>query len=222
MLVVYLTTALVAGTLAFAFRPALAGSPIFYLSILGCYAVLGGLALYKAWDDGTLLDRLAPRWGDLSIGAITASLLLLASWGARSVLAPAGSPQQAWLFYIYLQLGSSEAIQHSALITGSIVLTAALEEVVWRGMVLDGLSARFGTRRAWMLCALSYGVAHLPTAFTLRDPVAGPNPFIFIAALGCGLVWSFTARLTGRLPPVIVSHVAFSYFSAAQFRLPGL
>jgi hypothetical protein len=222
MPVVSLTVALVAGTLAFAFRPALAASATFYLSILACYAALGALAVYRMWDEGTLLDRLAPRWGDLSIGVVTASVLLLASWAARSLLAPSTSPRQSWLFYIYLQLGSAEAIQHSVLITGCIVLIALLEEVVWRGMVLGELTARLGSRRAWPLTALLYGLAHLPTVFTLKDPIAGANPLLFIAALGCGIVWSFMASFGGRLPPVIISHVAFTYFTAAQFRLPGL
>jgi hypothetical protein len=217
-----LVVAVVAGTMAFAFRTSLAGTLTFYLSILGAYAVLGGVAVYKMWDEGTLLDRLRPKWGDLTIGALSASALLLGSWGARAVLAPAGSPRQGWLFNIYLQIGSSEAIQHSALITGSIVLVAVLEELVWRGLVLDQLAERFGSRRAWPLAALAYATALLATAFTLSDPIAGPNLLLPFAALGCGIVWSFIAALTGRLPPVIVSHVAFTYFTAVQFRLPGL
>jgi membrane protease YdiL (CAAX protease family) len=56
----------------------------------------------------------------------------------------------------------------------------------------------------------------------LRDPVAGPNPLLVIGALGCGIVWTYTALLTKRLPPVIFSHIAFTYFSAAQFRIPGM
>jgi hypothetical protein len=52
--------------------------------------------------------------------------------------------------------------------------------------------------------------------------VAGKNPLLFVAALGCGIFWSFLASVTNRLPPVIISHVAITYFSVTQFRAPGL
>jgi hypothetical protein len=58
-----------------------------------------------------------------------------------------------------------------------------------------------------------YALAHVPTVFTLADPIVGPNPLLAVAALGAGLVWSFAAAQFGRLPPVIVSHAVFSYFA---------
>jgi hypothetical protein len=67
-----------------------------------------------------------------------------------------------------------------------------------------------------------YGGATIPTAFGLYHPDAGLNPLLVIAALGCGLVWSFMAARLGRLPPVILSHMTFTYFSAVQFRSPGM
>jgi drug/metabolite transporter (DMT)-like permease len=71
------------------------------------------------------------------------------------------------------------------------------------------------------LAALLYAGAHLPTLITLSDPTAGPNPLIVMAALACGIVWSFAAVILKRLPPVIFSHMAFTYFTAVQFRWPG-
>jgi hypothetical protein len=84
------------------------------------------------------------------------------------------------------------------------------------------VSERFGTRRGWPIATLLYGLAAVPTAFGLADPQAGLNPLLVIAAVGCGLFWSFMAMMVGRLPPVIISHAAFSYFSIAQFRWPGM
>lgn len=222
MLFVAIVVAVTAAATGFAFRPALQGTATFYLTLLGAYILMSALALYKMWDDGTLVDRLRPRWGDLSMGAITAAVLLVASWGARALLAPAGNPRQSWLLHIYLQIGASDTIQRSAWITLAVLAIAVLEEIVWRGLVLDQLAERFSSRRAWPLAALLYAVAHVPTVFTLADPIAGPNPLIVIAALGCGIVWSFMAAFVGRLPPVMISHAAFTYFSAVQFRLPGL
>ena len=186
------------------------------------YVVLVALALHKMWSDGTLVDLLTPRWGDLSIGALSMMGLLFASWAARKVLSPVGTPRQAWLFRVYLQLGNPEHLQRSTGYTLLILLVCAAEEVVWRGMVLGDLTQRFGRRAALPLSALAYGFAALPTLWLLRDPVAGLNPLLVTAAVGCGLVWSFLASLTGRLSPVMISHMAFTYFTIVQFRLPGL
>jgi membrane protease YdiL (CAAX protease family) len=89
-------------------------------------------------------------------------------------------------------------------------------------MVLDVLSETVGSRRAPPLDALLYAVSVTPTIFTLADPVAGPNPLLFFAALGCGIFFSYLASITRRLPPAIIAHIAFTYFSATQFRAPGL
>ena len=145
---------------------------------------------------------------------------MLASWGARAVLAPAGSTRLAWLFRIYAQIGDTDAMQRSVVYTLALLLIVICEELVWRSMVLSELTERFGTRRAWPLAALCYGATALPTLFTLRDPRAGLNPLLVTAALGCGLVWSFLARLKGRLLPVVIAHGVFTYFSLVQFRWP--
>lgn len=206
----------------FALRPSVAGSSGMWLVLAAAYTVLSALALYFMWNEGTLVERLAPRWGDISLGAITAIALLVASWGARVALAPAGSPENAWLLHIYLQIGPPDRIQRSVELTLLVLLVPLLEELVWRGLVLDRLTHRLGQRRAWPLAAFLYAVALVPSVFLLADPSAGLNPLLLIAGLGCGIVWSFMASVSGRLPPVIISHVAFTYFSALQFRWPGM
>ena len=148
--------------------------------------------------------------------------LLLSSWGARAVLAPVGSTRLAWLFRIYAQIGDPDEVQRSVIYTGALLVIVVCEELVWRSMVLDELSERFGTRRAWPLAALCYGVTALPTLFTLSDPAAGLNPLLVTAALGCGIVWSFLASIKGRLMPVIIAHGVFTYFSLVQFRWPAM
>lgn len=207
---------------AFAFRPEVAGQTTFWLAVSVPYLLAAGLSAHKLWDDGTLVDLLKPKWGDLSIGAVTALLLLLASWSARSVLAPVDSARHGWLMRVYLQIGPTEELQRSALMTAILIGVPICEELVWRGMVQEALAEKLGTRRAGPLTALLYALVLVPTVITLADPVAGPNPLLVLAALGCGLVWGITRTLTGRLPPVIFSHVAFTYFSAVQFRWPGM
>ena len=217
-----LTVALITAAMAFGFRPNVAGTAWFWLSIFVPYAVLAAIAVHKLWDDGRLVDVLTPRWGDFSLGFATAAVLLLASWAARAVLAPAGSPRLAWLFQIYAQVGDPDVVQRSVVYTLALFAIIIFEELVWRSMVLDELTERFGPRRAWPLAALLYGVACAPTLFTLRDPVAGLNPMLVTAALGCGIVWSFLAHFKRRLPPVIIAHGVFTYFSLVQFRWPSM
>jgi membrane protease YdiL (CAAX protease family) len=205
----------------FAFRDTLAGSP-WFLSWIGLpYLALALLAVHYFWDEGTLVERLAPRRGDVTIGVLCAALLLFASWLGRSALAPSGTPRQAWLYRVYLQLGDPDLLQHSLWLTSSLLLIAIAEEVVWRGMVLEQLTARFGSRRGWIVSALLYALCSLPTIYALRDPVAGLNPLLPTAALGAGLVWGFLAARLGRLGPVAISHMVFTYFTAVQFRWPG-
>lgn len=213
---------LVTAGMAFSFRPEIAGKPLFWLGIALPYLVLTVVALRKMYADGTLIDALQPRWGDLSIGVLSATVLLGSSWAVRKLWVPPGTTRQGWLFQIYGQVGDPEVIQRSILYTLLIVAIAVAEEIVWRGMVLAELSERFGTRRAWPLTAVLYGATALPTVYTLGVPGAGPNPLLFIAALGCGIVWSFVASLSGRVPPVAFSHVAFTYFSLVVFRWPGM
>jgi len=215
-----LSVALITAAMAFAFRLQLAASPWFWLTLGVPYLGLAALALRKLWDEGALWDVLSPRWGDFSLGFVTGGLLLLTSWGARAVLAPAPSTRLNWLRRIYHQVGDTDALQRSVVYTLGLLVIVICEELVWRSMVLDELTLRFGTRRAWPLCALCYGATALPTLFTLSDEKAGYNPLLLTAALGCGLVWSFLARLKGRLLPVVIAHGVFTYFSLVQFRWP--
>jgi membrane protease YdiL (CAAX protease family) len=182
--------------------------------------LLAALAIQGFVRDGTLSERLMPKWGDLSRGALPGIGLLVASWAARAVLVPTGTARQAWLLHLYLVLGDPELLQHSVFLTSALIVIVLAEELVWRGMVLDELTAAYGNRRAWVLATLLYALAALPTVYSLRDPLAGPNPLLVIAAFGCGLIWTFLAGRTGRLWPSAMSHLVFTYFSAVQFRWP--
>jgi membrane protease YdiL (CAAX protease family) len=203
-----------------AFRDSIAGSPAFLWTLAVAYGALAALALHHFWDQGTLIDRLKPRAGDIAIGFFSWAVLMFASWLGRSALAPIGTPRQAWLYRIYLQIGDPDILQHSLSLTLLLLVVAMSEELVWRGLVLDLVSERFGTRHGWTVTTLLYALTLSPTMYLLRDPVAGLNPLLPTAALGAGLVWGFLAGRLGRLMPVFVSHMAFTYFSVVQFRWP--
>jgi membrane protease YdiL (CAAX protease family) len=213
---------IVAAVNAIAFRLEFAGNWKFW-ALLGLpYAALAAWALWSLWDSGTLLDVLKPRWGDFSMGFLTAAVLLGATWTARSLIVPAGSERHLWFLRLYAQVGDADAVQRSLALTVVLLGIALAEELTWRGFVLPAAETRFGTRTGWLVAALAYAAAHLPSVLSLADPIAGPNPLLVLAALGAGLVWTFTAKMTRRLPPVIVSHLAFAYFSVVQFRWPGM
>ena len=220
MIGVAIVFVVVFASFAAAFRPEYAGTDRFWWLFGLPHLGLAAFAIERMRRDGRLRERLIPRGGDISIGAITALGLLAASWAVRASVTPAGSPRQAWLFWLYAQIGDPDRVQQSIVLTATLCAIALAEEIIWRGYVLDRLSERFGKRRGWMLATLLYALAALPTAYTLRDAVAGPNPLLVFAAFGCGIVWTFMAARFGRLLPVAVSHVAFTYFSAVQFRWP--
>jgi membrane protease YdiL (CAAX protease family) len=121
---------------------------------------------------------------------------------------------------LYLQFGDPDKIQHSVLLTTALCAIVVAEELIWRGFILTELSERFGPRRGWLLATLLYALAAVPTIYLQRDPAAGPNPLLVLAAFGCGLIWTFMAGRFGRLGPSTVAHLVFTYFSAVQFRWP--
>jgi hypothetical protein len=56
-----------------------------------------------------------------------------------------------------------------------------------------------------------FALAHVPTCFLLGDPTGGYNPMLVGAALGCGIVWGYLVKRTGRLAPAIFCHAFFSW-----------
>jgi membrane protease YdiL (CAAX protease family) len=172
------------------------------------HVALAGIGVYRLQRQGRLRPLLRVRPGDLSIGIALALVLALSSWALARWLMPVASVERAWLLRIALLLGQSS----SSAVTIGLVAIALCEELVWRGWVQTELGLRLGAR-GWMLSALSYALAHAATLVTLRDDVAGPNPLLFLGALGCGLCWAFLRERTGRLFPGAVSHAAFTYLA---------
>jgi membrane protease YdiL (CAAX protease family) len=210
----------VAATYAVAFRPELRDTATFFALFGIPHALLAAYALHRLHVQGKLVGRLTPRFGDLSLGALAALVLLAASWSLRSTLAPAGTTRMLWALLIYAQLGDPETLQRSLPLTLALLAITLFEEIIWRGLVLERLNERLGNRLGWLVASLLYALAALPTVYTLRVPGAGYNPLLVFAAFGCGLVWTFLAARLGRIWPSVVSHGVFTYFSAVQFRLP--
>jgi CAAX protease family protein len=220
VLKVAVAAVLVAAAITVAMQKSMSGSPLALLALGLPYAVLTVLAILYLRREGTLGDRLRPRSGDLTFGALVTVMLFFGAIAGRKFLAPHGSVREAWVMRVYLQIGDPEFLQQRVVgISLAIIVVAILEEIAWRGLVYALVEERLGTRRAWPVTAVLYAAAHLPTLVLLADPYAGPNPLIVLAALGCGLVWGLIVARTGRLPVAIFSHALFTWCVAVQFPL---
>lgn len=195
-------------------------------AVFGIMAVptvlLAALGLVRAKHDGVLKGWLSVKGGDFSRGFAAAAVLFGASYAFMKLVAPPDSVRASWLARLYLQLGDPQILRKNVgLVVAAIIVLAIAEEILWRGLVVSLLEEEIGSRRAWVWAAVLYAVAHAPTIWALRDPVAGPNPVIVLGALGCGLVWGGMARGFGRLLPGIFSHVLFDWTVLMMFRLWG-
>lgn len=207
---------------AVAFHPSLAGSVWMWVAFGLCQVPMAAVAVRELIADEELREAIQPHWGDISLGMGSALLLLASAWAARMGVAPEGTTQHAWLTKAYAHAGDPAMLErYWAPILLGVVVISALEEIAWRGMVLPKLEERLGTRRAWPVAGLLYGLTFAPSVFWLRGE-AGPNPLVLAAAVLSGVIWSYLAARTRRLVPSILSHAVFVWFVVVQFRLMGV
>jgi membrane protease YdiL (CAAX protease family) len=201
---------------------ALMGAPTVAIAIVAALrAKRDGILFYKD-REGVLKGWMAVRAGDFTRGFVACGALFAAAWAFTHVVIPQHSPREAWLARLYLQIGDPSDLRKQVVpVVAAIIVAAIAEEIVWRGLVTSLLEEVVGSSRAWVLSAVLYAVAHLPTAWVMRDPVAGPNPLIPLAALFAGLLWGGMARRFERLLPGIFSHILFDWTVVMMFRLWG-
>ncbi|MBX3259975.1 MAG: CPBP family intramembrane metalloprotease [Labilithrix sp.] len=206
----------------FAFELSRAGTSAFFLVMAVPTVALAALGVLRARHDGILKSWVSVKSGDFSRGFAAAVVLFGAAYAFTKTVAPPESIRASWLARLYLQLGDPTVLRKSVgAVVVAIIVMAIAEELLWRGLVVSLLEEQIGSRRAWVWAAVLYAVAHAPTIWALRDPVAGLNPVIVLAALGCGLVWGGMARAFGRLLPGVFSHVLFDWTVIMMFRLWG-
>ncbi len=214
--------ALTAASVDAAFSIERAGTIGFWILAAAPSVVVGGYALVRAHRDGELAGWLKPVWGDPTRGILSAILLVGAGIAFVHVVAPTGGARESWMARLYLQFGDPAVLrEHAVPVAVAIVIATASEEIVWRGLVTRQIAEAIGSRTAWVWAAVLYALALTPTIWRLRDPVAGLNPVLVLAALALGLVWGFMARVFGRLTPSILSHAAFDWCVIMMFRLWG-
>ncbi len=222
----YALIALIAGVTAtatyFGFELSRAGTVTLWF-ILGAPTIaFASFALLRAHRDGELRSWIRPVWGDATIGIGSAAVLMCGAAIFVHLVAPVGSDRESWMARLYLQLGSPDTLRsHSLALGAAIVIIAAAEEIVWRGLVTTLLAEKLGSRSAWVIAAFLYAASMLPAMWSLRDPVAGLNPILPLAGLCLGLLWGTMSRYTRRLTPAILSHAAFDWCVIVLFRLWG-
>ena len=207
--------AVVAGCLGWALQPVRAATSEFWLGTAAPYVALAllGWALWRS-AGGTLPEKL--RWrevvryrrGDASFSAPIGLVLVGAAWVLLHWFTEPGSLPRAWVFRLALVASGIRGVVPVLL----LFLTAACEEVVWRGCAQSLLASRFGPRKGWLLSSVLYAAAHFPAAQATADPELGLNPVLPVSALVLGLVTGALVRWTGRLAPAVVTHFVFTYF----------
>jgi membrane protease YdiL (CAAX protease family) len=185
------------------------------VAVGGLYLVLGAFTLHGIARRGELGDRFRLVRGDLWMAAVTAGILYGGARVADMLLTPRGTPHELWLMRVYLQLGTMPG-RH--LLPFAILVIAALEELVWRGLVMVGLEEVMDAKRAAAITTALYVLAHAPTLVLLRMPGPGLNPMILLAALGTSVAFATLAVRSGRLTPPILAHALFTW-SVVEFPL---
>ena len=89
MLTVAVAAVLVAVSMSIAMRPTLSGTSWVLVAPAVPYALLTILAVVHMRREGTLGEKLRPRSGDLTFGALVAAMLYFGALAARMVLAGA-------------------------------------------------------------------------------------------------------------------------------------
>lgn len=221
MILPLFVTAVGAISAYFASRPEMAGQPKLWLYLLLPNLPLALLACLSLSREGRLKQRLLPHRGDVFLGVLTAVVVVIATWSGRYLVMPHGSPREAWLGRLYLQLGDPQLLESARWLPLALLLGPVLDEIVWRGWIQDSLSERLGPIRGLVMTSGLYAITALPTTLNLADPTVGANVLGPLLAIVGGLVWGYATQLSGRATPAMISHATFVYFSVMQFR-PGL
>lgn len=215
-----ITVVIVALAGYFGFDAVHSGGRDFWLIVGVPTVVLAAIAVWRARRDDELREWVRPQWGDFTRGFLAAIVLVVGAHAFARLVMPPGSWRRIWLVSIYAQIGGPQTLQDHALLVGvAILVLAAAEELLWRGLVTTLLAERFGSRTAWIWAAVLYAIAHLPTMWSLRSLGGALNPVLPIAALAVGLVFGAMARKLGRLTPGILAHALFDWCVVMMFPL---
>ena len=167
---------------------------LLYLTLPSVVAV--GFALHLSWR----VDKRSAKAIGLDVmTAVTAAVWLFAGLGAAlpAMIAIAlSSPDLAAL------------AQGAAVLTPVTIVQAGAEEVVFRGIVLASLVARYGVRTGLLISAILFGLWHVVIGQSLFDGgVAFASTFVF------GITAGVLTLHYGNLGPALGLHVVWNVAS---------
>ncbi len=174
----------------------------FAISTFG-FPVAGWFASWR-WGSRNVGDDLGlrARWIDLPLGA-GGALALTATVIAGGLLVQLfGLPQGSNLEDVQKAGRNPLLFLFLAVLAG--VIAPVTEEILFRGVLLRGLSSRFGRVGATVGQAAVFGAAHL----TVSQGWGNVTMVVILGAVG--LVLGGLAQLTGRLVPGMVAHGLFN------------
>jgi membrane protease YdiL (CAAX protease family) len=170
----------------------------FWLMLSFSTSLLGGIALTHVRP---LLRREELTLKNLLLGFLMAVLLYVIFWLGNQFLIFVSTPFPSLLpdrsgniSSVYANLGSLPSALVGALLFFPIGFG---EEIFWRGFVQRRFAERWNPAVGFVLALLLYTGVHLPTG----------NPVLILAAFTCGAFWGGLYWLTGRILPVLVSHM---------------
>ncbi|HYY45710.1 MAG TPA: CPBP family intramembrane glutamic endopeptidase [Candidatus Angelobacter sp.] len=156
---------------------------------------VGGLGVYALVSEPAL-QRERPRGRDLATGLGSAAALYgifrLGDVMARRIM-PAGAQEIGAVYQL------RTAAPRRAIATALALVIGPGEELFWRGLVQRNLQRRYGTIAGWLLASSAYGAVHLVSENLTLTGAAGT----------AGLFWGALYARERRLPPLIISHIAW-------------
>ena len=150
-----------------------------------------------------LFTREELNWKNILLGIVAAGALYAVFWvGNQALILLSGFLPT----FIPDRAGNINAVYANRGILSPLVVGVLLffpigfgEEIFWRGFVQRRFSIKWSPLSAWLITTLLYVAVHLPTG----------NPVLILAALTCGAFWGGLYAVTGRLVPVLVSHMVW-------------
>lgn len=160
-------------------------------------------AISFAFTRGPLISPKEFSWKNVLLGLPAAVLLYLVFLVGNQVLLlfadlfPALIPDRAGnIEAVYANRGGLSPIVVGALLFFPIGFG---EEIFWRGFVQARLSQKWEPLAAFALTTLLYTGVHVPTG----------NPVLILASFTCGVFWGGLYMASGKLVPVLVSHMVW-------------
>lgn len=143
-----------------------------------------------------------PRWSDLLFGPVVWIAVLVAQVVTGIALVVFGIPVQSNVEDLSENRPGWAVI--AVLLVSAVVVAPVVEELVFRGVILQALSSRAPTAVAILLQGLAFGLIHL-------GPELGTGAVGLVIVLSViGVILGVSVILLGRIWPAILAHAIFN------------